>query len=267
MNFINKKYNNLHDVAVNYFDEYVSAKPFPHIVLDNFFNEDILEDVLNEFPKNLDKVGVNSESDPQKFKFYLNDSSKFGEKTKTFFNFTNSFEFLNFINKITGIKELLISDPYFQGGGLHELKNNGYLNVHSDFNKHQIMGLDRRINALVYLNHDWKPEYGGSLELWDKNMTKCIKKITPIFNRMVIFDTTDFSFHGNPESINHPNNISRKSIALYYYSNGRPKEEIIEYRDTPKWKDRPNTKDSSEKITVFKKIFWKIFYKTKEDLK
>lgn len=267
MNFINKKYNNLHDVAVNYFDEYVSAKPFPHIVLDNFFNEDILKDVLNEFPKNLDKVGVNSESDPQKFKFYLNDSSKFGEKTKTFFNFTNSFEFLNFINKITGIKELLISDPYFQGGGLHELKNNGYLNVHSDFNKHQIMGLDRRINALVYLNHDWKPEYGGSLELWDKNMTKCIKKITPIFNRMVIFDTTDFSFHGNPESINHPNNISRKSIALYYYSNGRPKEEIIEYRDTPKWKDRPNTKDSSEKITVFKKIFWKIFYKAKEDLK
>ena len=267
MNFINKNYKNLHEVALKHFDQYINAEPFPHIVLDNFFDENLLQDVLNEFPENLDKVGVNSESDPQKNKFTLNDPSKFGQKTKAFLDFANSYTILNFINKISGIKENLASDPYFQGGGLHELRNNGHLNIHSDFNKHQILGLDRRINALVYLNHNWKQEYGGSLELWDKDMSKCIKKIIPIFNRLVIFDTTDFSFHGNPDPINHPNNISRKSIALYYYSNGRPKNETIEYRDTPNWKNRPSTNDTSKKITVFKKLFWKIFYKTKEDLK
>ena len=267
MNFINKNYSNLHDVALKYFDQYISAKPFPHIVLDGFFDENLLQDILDEFPNNLDKVGVNSESDPQKLKFTLNDPTKFGKKTKAFLDFTNSYTILDFINKISGIKEKLAPDPYFQGGGLHELQNNGHLNVHSDFNKHQITGLDRRINALVYLNHDWKPEYGGSLELWNRDMTECVNKITPIFNRLVIFDTTDFSFHGNPDPINHPKNISRKSIALYYYSNGRPKNEIIEYRDTPNWKDRPSTNDTSKKITIFKKLFWKIFYKTKEDLK
>ncbi len=267
MKYINQKYNNLHETAVNYFDDYINAKPFPHIVLDDFFSENSLQDILDEFPKDLDKVGVNSESDPQKYKFTLNDPSKFNEKTKAFFDFANSYTFLNFINKISGIKEPLISDPYFQGGGLHELRNNGHLNIHSDFNKHQITGLDRRINALIYLNHDWKPEYGGSLELWDKDMKNCIKKITPVFNRLVIFDTTDFSFHGNPDSINHPENISRKSIALYYYSNGRPKHEVIGSRDTPNFKNRPGTNDSSKKITIFKKLFWKIFYKTKVDLK
>ena len=84
MNFINKNYSNLHDVALKYFDQYISAKPFPHIVLDGFFDENLLQDILDEFPNNLDKVGVNSESDPQKLKFTLNDPTKFGKKTKAF---------------------------------------------------------------------------------------------------------------------------------------------------------------------------------------
>lgn len=266
MNFINKKFKNLHNIALDFFDKYTSAEPFSHIVIDDFFEENLLQDVLDEFPSDLDKKGLSSDSDPQKLKFNLIDYSKFGKKTKLLLDFTNSYIFLNFINKITGIKEPLISDPYFQGGGLHELKNTGYLNVHSDFNKHQITGLDRRVNVLIYLNHNWKSEYGGSLELWDSKMSKCVRKISPIFNRIVIFDTTDFSFHGNPEPIRHPNNVSRKSIALYYYSNGRPKKEIIGYRDTPNFKNRPNTNDKSEKITIYKKLFWKLFYKTKVNL-
>ena len=267
MNFINNEYHNLHNVAVNNFDRYVSAKPFPHIVLDNFFNEDVLKKIMDEFPDNLDKIGLDSDSDPQKRKFALNDFSKFGANTQNLLNFTNSLKFLNFINKISGIKEPLVSDPYFLGGGLHEIKNGGYLNIHSDFNKHHITNLDRRINVLIYLNPNWKKDYGGSLELWDRDIKKCVTKINPIFNRMVIFDTTDYSFHGNPDPINHPDKqVSRKSIALYYYSNGRPKEEISGIKDKPQFKNRPNTKDVSENITIYKKLFWKIFYKTKTKL-
>lgn len=84
------------------------------------------------------------------------------------------------------------------GGGLHELRNGGYLNVHADFNRHPKLKLDRRLNVLIYLNKDWISEYGGELQLWDKEMKNCEKKIIPIFNRMVIFSTTDFSYHGNP---------------------------------------------------------------------
>ena len=82
------------------------------------------------------------------------------------------------------------------------------------------MKLDRRLNILIYLNHNWDENNGGQLELWNKEMKKCEKKILPVFNRMVIFSTTDFSYHGNPKKVQTLNNLSRKSIALYYYSNG-----------------------------------------------
>ena len=114
MNFINNEYHNLHNVAVNNFDRYVSFKPFPHIVLDNFFNEDVLKKIMDEFPDNLTKL-VWTQIVIYKRKFALNDFSKFGANTQNLLNFTNSLKFLNFINKISGIKEPLVSDPYFLG--------------------------------------------------------------------------------------------------------------------------------------------------------
>ena len=262
MNFVDKEYTNLHNVAVNYFDEYANAEPFPHIILDNFFNEDLLKKVIYEFPNNLDKIGIDNDADPQKNKFTLNDSSKFGNNTKTFFNFTNSYEFINFLNKISGIKEPLVSDPYFVGGGLHELRNGGYLNIHSDFNRHPKMKLDRRLNLLIYLNKDWKNSFGGQLELWDKDMTKCCKSITPEFNRMVIFSTNSFSYHGNPNKIDCPSNLTRKSLALYYYSNGRPENELELGDHTTIFRKRPKSEDEDTSIR-FKKLFGKFYVKIK----
>ena len=112
------------------------------------------------------------------------------------------------------------------GGGLHEIKKGGILKIHTDFNKHPNLDLDRRVNVLIYLNKKWEKDYGGNLELWDRNMKSCDKKILPIFNTMVIFSTNDFSNHGHPQPVICPSNISRKSIALYYFSKGRPKEEL-----------------------------------------
>ena len=109
---------------------------------------------------------------------------------------------------------------------MHEIKSGGYLKVHTDFNKHPNLALDRRVNILIYLNKNWKEDYGGDLQLWDKNMENCEKRIFPIFNKMVIFSTNDYSNHGHPDPIRCPNDISRRSIALYYFSKGRPNNEL-----------------------------------------
>ncbi|WP_202803353.1 2OG-Fe(II) oxygenase [Pedobacter arcticus] len=145
----------------------------------------------------------------------------------------------------------MISDPYFFGGGQHEIKKGGLLKVHADFNKHPQLKLDRRINVLVYLNKDWKEEYGGNFELWGKNMEQCVKKILPVFNRMAIFSTTDFSYHGHPDALNCPEDRSRKSLALYYYSNGRPASEINidQEKHNTLFKERKN---NSEDLIAFK---------------
>jgi hypothetical protein len=98
--------------------------------------------------------------------------------------------------------------------------------VHADFNRHRDYGLDRRLNLLLYLNKDWRQEYGGELQLWDRDMKQCEAKVLPIFNRVMIFGTTDFTYHGHPDPLQCPEGMTRKSLALYYFSNGRPAEEV-----------------------------------------
>lgn len=180
---------------------------------------------MSEFP-DLSNAHSREFKNRKEVKFAGYGEQSFGPNTKIFMHFLNSEPFLNFLQILTGIKETLICDPYFSGGGQHEIKKGGFLKVHADFNKHPKLGLDRRINVLVYLNKDWNESYGGHFELWDEEMKNCVKKIPPTFNTMAIFSTTDFSYHGHPDPLNCPSNMSRKSLALYYYSNGRPKNEI-----------------------------------------
>lgn len=225
--YLNKQFRDLTATAVNHATEYQTAHPFPNIYFRDFFNPEILENVLAEFPDLSNKDAIKFDN-PNEKKLGGKGEQPFGEETKRFMHFLNSQPFLEFLQQLTGIEELLIGDPYFVGGGLHEIKKGGLLKIHADFNKHPVLKLDRRINALVYLNKDWKEEYGGHFELWDKNMSKCEKKILPEFNTLAIFSTTSYSYHGHPNPLNCPDDRSRKSLALYYYSNGRPKDEIDE---------------------------------------
>lgn len=78
--------------------------------------------------------------------------------------------------------------------------------------------LQRRLNMLIYLNKDWQPEWGGELELWDKQMQQKVRSVAPVFNRCVIFSTDADSFHGHPDGLTTPPDVTRKSIALYYYT-------------------------------------------------
>ncbi|HEV3457665.1 MAG TPA: 2OG-Fe(II) oxygenase, partial [Thermoanaerobaculia bacterium] len=92
--------------------------------------------------------------------------------------------------------------------------------------------LDRRLNLIVYLNKDWLPEYGGEIELWDRDMRRCAQRVLPVFNRTIVFNTTDTSFHGHPTPLACPDGRTRKSVSFYYYSNGRPAEERSAPHDT-----------------------------------
>lgn len=207
--------------------EYLDNKPFPSIYFENFFNEILLDEILNEFPDLKSKADYNFQNLNEN-KLATKGEYKLSASAREFVRFLNSQVFLEFLSNLTGIKNL-IPDPTLVGGGYHELKPNGFLKIHSDFNKHPDTKLDRRINVLVYLNKDWKTEFGGQFELWNETMTECIRKIEPNFNTMAIFSTTSKSFHGNPEVIRCEEGNSRKSIAMYYYTNGRPQHEVEEF--------------------------------------
>ena len=144
-----------------------------------------------------------------------------GDATLQLLTELNSGAFIEFLEALTGIRGL-VPDPHFEGGGLHQIVRGGHLNIHVDFNGHPRTGLDRRLNVLLYLNRDWKDEYGGAFELWNRDMTACEERVMPYFNRCVVFSTTSTSFHGHPEPLACPEDRTRKSMALYYYSKDRP---------------------------------------------
>jgi len=224
--YINKKYLPLEETAKSFKKAYAQATPFPSTYFENFFNEDFLTKVLNEFPDFSAGNPIKKDTRNTQEKYASRGESRFGPYTKEFTHFLNSEPFLLFLKELTSIERDLIPDPYFEGGGFHEIKKGGFLKVHADFNKLENLGLDRRLNVLVYLNKDWKEEYGGHFELWNKKMTKCENKILPRFNTLAMFSTTDFSYHGHPNPLNCPEDRSRKSLAMYFYTNGRPKHEI-----------------------------------------
>ena len=220
-------------------ERYCNEVPFPHIVMDGLFSDEQLRGVLSEFP-DPGQIDWNQFANREERKLASTAESQMGEATRLFLYQLNSSTFINFLESLTGI-DGLIPDPHFWGGGLHQITRGGYLKIHADFNVHEKLRLDRRLNLLLYLNQDWKEEYGGHLELWNRDMSRCEKRVLPIFNRCVVFNTTDYSYHGHPEPLACPESLTRKSLALYYYSNGRPSEETSDPHGT-RFKKRPNEK-------------------------
>ena len=261
-NLISNKYLNPNDYLDSFKVNFLNAKPFPSIVIKDFFEDSFLSKVLEDFP-DLEKIESSQKYNNQnEFKFASNDYNNFPNSIKKLVDFLNSKSFLNFIQKITSIEEKLISDEELNGGGLHEIKQGGVLKIHTDFNKHPNNNLDRRVNLLLYLNKNWKDSYGGFLELWDKNMKNCFNKIKPEFNTMVIFNTNDYSNHGHPDPLNCPLDRSRKSIATYYFSDGRPSYEIddAKFKNKTYFKSRDGIANDAE---IDKQVFKNFLRKQK----
>jgi len=197
-------------------DAYRNAAPFPHIAIDDFLPAPILDLCLEHFPSKADPDSRTFDRDQERFKTSYNPDF-LAPSLRAFFYSLNSRPFVQFLENLSGIRGL-IPDPFFVGGGFHETRNGGHLSVHADFNHHKLMDLERRLNVLIYLNRDWRLEYGGALELWDEKMERCVRAIEPEFGRCVVFSTTGKSYHGHPAPVDHPQKTPRRSIALYYYT-------------------------------------------------
>ncbi len=230
---------------------YQRAMPFPHIVVDDFFDPALLDKVLAEFPAP-EALHWKRFQAPQEIKLASKEEQGLGFITRLLIYHLNAAPFLHFLSMLTGI-ENIIADPYLEGGGLHQIKSGGKLGIHADFNKHKRCQLDRRLNLLLYLNKEWDESYGGHLELWDREMTACQQRILPIFNRVVIFSTTDFTYHGHPNPLTCPADRTRKSLALYYYTHGRPASEVNEKHNTL-FKARPNEQWANKKESFVAKL-------------
>lgn len=234
--------------------QYADAQPFRHIVFEDFLPEEIAYKCLAEFEcfsddENAQIGSFDRAQERGKRQFSPETLSPFVRQI--FYTF-NSQHFVQILESISGI-DGLIPDPYFLGGGLHEVANGGHLSVHADFNRHPTLNLERRINLLIYLNEDWRDDFGGQLELWSKDMSSCVQSIVPVFNRAVMFNTTSHSNHGNPKPVNHPKNQSRKSIALYYYTatwDGLQREHTTQFRTRPESADAHDWRVRGKELLV-----------------
>jgi 2OG-Fe(II) oxygenase superfamily len=208
-------------------DQYQNNAPYPHIALENFFDPGLIATLVANFPS--PKFGgwriTHDATGHFEQKFNLSSYELIPAPLRLFIDVLNSRPFLEFLEQLTGI-DGLIPDPHLIGGGLHMLRRGGRLGIHIDFNRHKKMQLDRRLNALVYLNPEWKREWGGSLELWNDDVSKKCREYLPLANTLVIFSTTGKSYHGHPDPLTCPPDVYRRSIALYYYTNGCPSEEV-----------------------------------------
>lgn len=203
-------------------DSVRSAKPFPFFSLDNFLEEGFANRVLESFPsyEAAMKQGRSFQAVNERGKVQLTDSKTFAPAVKELNDLLSSKEWSEVLSYVMNIPSLL-PDDQLVGGGIHQTGARGHLDVHVDFNYLKDRDLHRRLNILIYFNKNWKPEWGGNFELWDKDVKVCHHSSSPIFNRCVVFATSDISFHG-VTAVKCPESNSRKSFAAYYYTKEAP---------------------------------------------
>ena len=220
---------------------YEAADPFPHAVVEGMFDRNFLKRTVKELPSPHEKHSLffKDEAHLQEHKFAWRDVPHLGAHSLMLINALQSKPFLEYLTSLTGIEGLL-PDPYLGGAGFHQIIRGGKLAIHADFNIHPQTQMYRRLNVLVYLNDDWDEAWGGHVELWSTDMKRCVQKIAPTFGKMVVFNTTENSYHGHPEPLQCPEKAVRRSLALYYYTHAYPHAE----KHSTLWQQRPE--DSNE---------------------
>ena len=200
---------------------FLSAKPFPFVIIDNFFKPNVAKELENEFPSFDDNVW-HEYNNPLEIKKTCNDWNKFNTTTYNLFRFLNSDRFIELLQSKLMLDYKLFPDPGLNGGGWHIHKSGGKLNTHLDYSLHPKLNLQRRINLILYINSNWRSEWNGSLGFWGNESSEVpgdlIESIDCLYNRAVIFDTSQNSWHGLPEPVICPDNEYRKSLAIYYLS-------------------------------------------------
>lgn len=221
-------------------EQFKNSEPFPHVVIDNLLPEDVALKIAEQFPGpdesgwNFVGPGDSVHSNSKKEKLARSDEQSFPDDIRHLIYCLQSGVFLEFLQKVTGI-EHLAPDPSHLGGGLHSTGQGGRLMVHVDASRHPNRDFQQMCNMIYYCTPDWEDEWGGHIELWDKDGKKCVTKAAPKFNRAVLFHTNKDSLHGQPIPMTCPENVRRNSIAMYYYSTNRDQSDL-HYTNYVQWK-------------------------------
>lgn len=216
----------LADWAASGADPFHAANPYPHCVFEQFLRAEVAAEISQMFPRPEDSLAWDRfGAQGLEVKMGSSNEERFPEPMRRAIHDLNSGPFLRFLERTSGIEHLL-PDPHLVGGGIHLSRRGDHLGIHADFNWHEGLQAHRRLNLLIYLTPEWKPEYGGELELWDTSATRRVRSIAPEFNRAVLFATRSDTFHGHPAPWAAPDGVYRQSIALYYYTTQRPTDEL-----------------------------------------
>jgi Rps23 Pro-64 3,4-dihydroxylase Tpa1-like proline 4-hydroxylase len=198
-------------------NQYRAGNPVPHVLLTNFLDTEVVHTIAGEFPDAHTEAWTQYKHQNEN-KLGMAKRERFPPKLGEVVDELNSPDFVAWLSELTGIPNL-VSDASLEGGGLHQSSRGGFLNVHTDFSHHHYhKHWRRRVNLILYLNPEWRAEWGGAIELWDIGMRNCVAKYPPLLNHALIFNTNEKSLHGFPEPLNCPDGVSRKSVALYYYT-------------------------------------------------
>jgi hypothetical protein len=198
-------------------ETYASAIPFPHLVIDGLFPSHHLRPVSHDFETAPAHTWRDIHSGLQRKRATPPDSP-LPACVQDYFNTLNSGPFIRFLSDVTGIGNL-IPDPALHGGGMHEVGEGGAFEIHVDFERHPRTFLTNRLVVITYLNDDWLPSDGGSLELWHTKPPRRATSITPVFGRTVILEQSRLAAHGHPQPIREGR--KRRSVTAYFYTNGR----------------------------------------------
>ncbi|MBL4900980.1 MAG: 2OG-Fe(II) oxygenase [Colwellia sp.] len=229
--YTNKVFNfdKFEEYVKNNKEIYQNKKPFSYDGITDLFSEVALDGILDSFPAVEDEELWDKRDDKgiqvklrTNWKTELDIAPKILEVVQTL----QSGRFCRLLSEYTGIDGLM-PDYWFGGGGLNQIMKDGELAIHVDGTYNDEIKMYRRVNIIVFLNQDWKDEYGGHLEFWDKELTHCVDKVSPVYNTMAMFNTSDLTPHGHPYPLTCPDNMSRKSLILYYYTSSRPDDEIV----------------------------------------
>ncbi|WP_417619072.1 2OG-Fe(II) oxygenase [Parasphingorhabdus sp.] len=232
---------------------YAKASPFPNMVIDNFLSPELAERLSDNFPPP-DLASVSRISQHQYLKRGYRPSSLGEHPSVALLKAFNSKPMIDLLESLTGHQNL-VADPDFVGGGFHEIERGGHLDVHADFNLHPQLQLIRRINLIVFLNRAWDQDWGGALELWPPDMRACAVSVLPIFNRAVIFDTGKMCFHGHPGPLKLPKGLTRRSMALYFYSAQTAADSDVD--TATNWRNRPEQGTLASKWMLRARRAWR----------
>ncbi len=213
---------------------YQDNPPCPHVLLPDFIAPEAAWEAAQQFPGPTTEAWTQYKHQNEN-KLGLAKRDMFPPQLAEIVDELNSPEFVRWLSELTGIPGLM-SDESMEGGGLHQSTRGGFLNIHTDFSMHHYhKNWRRRVNLILYLNPAWQAEWGGAIELWDTNMQHCAAKYPPFLNHVLIFNTDDKSLHGFPDPLQCPENESRKSVALYYYTEEREgqRPKSTDYRARP----------------------------------